>query len=423
MINKITPKFKKSNSVKTFNHPKENIEKPNNTIQKIRQILPFKTIQFNPFLTKNNRVINKNIFDKNQHNSYSICLNKIKLKPLKKNNSYSNYSSLNSNSNTNKHQEKIIIPSNKISTAIQKYNMYNTHNNMIYFNNNNKKYINNFYKNQLKKNLNANNSIDNSFYSRSFFKSPTTKNCNPSLFFENTSQTINNDENFLLNQYFKYSMLNKNNKKIKKKFQHRGSMIVNEMNINEDKSLLNNLRIYHKYLYNNKNNDKEFDHFFEYEKIDFCGIQKVVATKLKTAKNTFLSSSSDRKIDFHKVMKNPFIDYLNEQENSANYMAEITKKIHNLILTPNTSKNRKMIRLDSFVKKNIKQLKNEKDIKTLSKEGFIKLENERKIKLNKLLQNTNKDVIKIRKKMDDLVNIHKKRFQQSKIEYESDTIV
>ena len=82
-----------------------------------------------------------------------------------------------------------------------------------------------------------------------------------------------------------------------------------------------------------------------------------------------------------------------------------------------------MIRLDSFVKKNIKKLKNEKDIKTLSKEGFIKLENERKIKLNKLLQNTNKDVIKIRKKMDDLVNIHKKRFQQSKIEYESDTIV
>ena len=217
-------------------------------------------------------------------------------------------------------------------------------------------------------------------------------------------------------------MLNKNNNKTKHKFKNYDLKLLKEINAYDDKSLLNSLKAYHKYLFNNKNDDKELNQSFEYETIDFCGKQKVEAIKLKTRKNSFTSSSNGTQIDFHNVMNNPFINYLGDRKNSVNNIVEITKKIQNLLLNPNTSKKRSMIKLENFSMKNKKQLK-KKDLKTLSKEGIEKLENEKKKKLNKLLQNTNKDVIRIKKQMDDLVDKRIRKFQQSKIEYENDFIV
>ena len=116
-------------------------------------------------------------------------------------------------------------------------------------------------------------------------------------------------------------------------------------------------------------------------------------------------------------MKNPFEEYsgnnskINPLENG-----DLANKIQQLILNPNTSKLRnKKIWISSKVNNEIKTL-SMKELRSLSNKGYEKMKADKYKKFDLLVKNTNKEVIELEKKLDELLEINKKVFLEAKDE-------
>lgn len=362
---------------------------------------------------------NSNIKD-NREYIYSMNTRKIKLKPLSKNRSSSQLLPRN---------DDILIPSKKTSQDLINYNMSNTHNTLLNYchkNNRNLKIIN-FIRNPGDQNY-ISNSMDQ----------------NHSLSKSSTHLNINNEStNPLSNQYIKTNIENKKTSSGKKKIISKMSKSKKKIELMYEsemftKKLPHNLRFFANNLFkeekNNKQNkekstpslqktSKEFlenkqSNKINYQVIEFKGKDSLVATKL-TNKNRKITTikKNIKKEDFHHIMKNPFEEYsgnnskINPLENG-----DLANKIQQLILNPNTSKLRnKKIWISSKVNNEIKTL-SMKELRSLSNKGYEKMKADKYKKFDLLVKNTNKEVIELEKKLDELLEINKKVFLEAKDE-------
>ena len=119
-------------------------------------------------------------------------------------------------------------------------------------------------------------------------------------------------------------------------------------------------------------------------------------------------------------MKNPFENNSNTIEKNIEKKYnplehnDLANKIQNLILNQNTSKIRNnQIWLNNklnYENKNISF----KEIRALSQQGFEKMEADKYRRFNLLVKKTNKDVIQLEKKLDELLEENKKIFLDEK---------
>lgn len=269
------------------------------------------------------------------------------------------------------------------------------------------------------------------------------------IFYSLKRQKVNN---FINNYLSKFSETEKP-EKIRKEIQ---PIIESDRSIIKDKLPINTLKYYHKNLFHNKKsycncyeeekgkiNDKNcnYSQIFEstslfnnnigeYEIIELGGKKNYVATKLtKKKKDKCINKSKSlitinlrKKQDFHYIMKHPFsnsyfcssfVNQLTDNNNSyTNNFSDkfqninnplndkdLTDKLHNLILNPNTSKIRNgelLLMYKKFPKgtfynifKN-NQINNNNDNDFLYNEELKKLENTKYrkyiIKLNKTME-------------------------------------
>ena len=175
----------------------------------------------------------------------------------------------------------------------------------------------------------------------------------------------------------------------------------------------------------NSSNEKGIDSI--YETIELNGKETKIMTKL----NCKEISKSNKKEDYHKLMKNPFssnlfgykfirkkkIDISRQSLNNRNLIG----KIHHLIINPNTKEFRNEYLLQPqkiFVTP--KNLKSNKDYKSLSKGGIERLRKIRNIKYRSEIKINSEKVGELKKKIDKLMEKNKKKFIEQKKEVENE---
>ena len=397
------------------------------------KVLPLKPLNFNPisfmsykyspktlklmnfknlYLDKNdNTILNKN---ENKEYIYSINTKRLKLKPLNK---------IRSCSQLFQKNDDILIPSEETSQEIIKYNLSKGHNTLLNY----------YHKNH--KNLQIINFIKTNPYEKNFISNSLNKSSslNKSLYY-NTGQISGNEISTHFNQ--KNDSMNpsstrnernsiKNNnsssqkKKRRKKIDYESEMFF--------KKVPYNLRVFSNHFFEQEKEDinKEEEILSpknnsnsNYQIMDFKGKSNLIATKLTDNKRrATYKMKKNKKEDFHHIMKNPFKNYLDNKFPKKNILLEnngLANKIQKLLLNPDISKIG-----NNYLSKN--KINNEnknlsyKEIRAMSKKGFEKMKADKYKKFNLLVKNTNKEVIQLEKKLDELLEENKKIFQD---EYE-----
>lgn len=405
----------------------------------------------------NINTLNKNLKD-NREYIYSMNTSRIKLKPLNKNNSCSQLYTKN---------ENILIPSYKATQDIINYNLSNTHNTLFNYyhkNNSNVKKIKIVkYLNNLKEPNHFSNSVDKSFTSnKTLCKNSYIISQNEKSTYVNNNSLNNNEilnNNPLTNKYIKID-----NKRISYPSRHIINKLINNHNLNSNinkldyaaeifgKKLPHNIRFFHNHFFreqnkeenkkansllfhspnsNKKEDDKALltnrsnDDDIKYQVIEFGGKNRLMATKLtnQNIKEPFSSQNNEENDeDFHHIMKNPFPFYENNCEDSNGKevsnntknnpleYGDLANKIQQLILNPNTSKirnNRIIVNTKLIPEK--KEL-SYKEIRDISKKGYEKMMADKYRNFNNLIKNTNKEVIELGEKLDELLENNKKKF-------------
>ena len=428
--------------------------------------IPLKELNFNPLsfisykyspktlMLMNRRKANldenlgntKNIINKNDNREYIYSMNtkKIKLKPLYKNRSCSQIFQKN---------EDIIIPSHKTTQELINYNKSNAHNTLLNYyhkNHRNLKIINfirtnSFDGNYISNSMNKSNSLNKSLYNNNnsihiskneIFTDLNQKNDNINLESKKNNNIVLENKNISTINTQKENKINKKKPKNKINIDYESEIY--------SKKLPHNIRFFADHFFkdekkeNNKNgnisstkkNRKESGKDFlasrnnsnlNYQIIDFKGKSRLVVTNLtnKNRKTTYRIKNNKNE-DFHHIMKNPFENNSNTIEKNIEKKYnplehnDLANKIQNLILNPNTSKIRNnQVWLNNklnYENKNISF----KEIRALSQQGFEKMEADKYRRFNLLVKKTNKDVIQLEKKLDELLEENKKIFLDEK---------
>lgn len=237
--------------------------------------------------------------------------------------------------------------------------------------------------------------------------------------------------------------------------------IPNEYAINDsnkkilyNKLLPNDLKTYKEKLFNESNNKnisnsksqenippitnikkfdskKSFDEEKNFENIEFNGVVTKVITKLPVEKNLNGKNNEDNlnNIDYHKIMKHPFVietygyDFLRNLKNEYKIYENpfedknLIYNIHNLIINPNTKKFRNdnlIIGADFYKRKNNKEI--DKDYKSLSKQGYKRLQNDIKRNLRKNVEKSILNMKRIKCDLDILMENNIKKFKEHREE-------
>ena len=343
----------------------------------------------------NTIIINKN----NIEYIYSFNTKKLTLKPVNKNRSCSQFQSQN---------EDILIPSNKTTQEIINYNKSNARNTLLNYyhkNNRNLKIINfiknnscksNYFPNSLNKSSSLNKILINnsSYISKNDLSTNLKKNDNL-----NQESNINKSllKPYLYTRSIKLQKKNKVNNKINidyesdivtKKIPHNLSLyaenLIKEINKKENiTSDKNNIEIAKDHL-SIKKHDNAKDQIIKY----------------KDKGNLFASNLTNTRRR-HANLKN-----INHKMKNYNSMEKnkLEKRINQLLLSPNTNKVRNKNNLlgnNELNKEN--KILSYKEIKALSKKGFEKMKLDSYKRFNLLIKNTNKEVIHLGKKLDELL--------------------
>ena len=167
-----------------------------------------------------------------------------------------------------------------------------------------------------------------------------------------------------------------------------------------------------------------------FENIEVNGRITKVMTKLPTDKDINNSSRSSKNIsDYHNIMKHPFIiesygyDFLRNLKDEYKIYRnpfddkELIYNIHNLIINPNTKKFRNdnlIIGADFYKRKNNKEI--DKDYKSLSKQGYKRLQNNIKRNLRKNVEKSILNMKRIKCDLDILMENNIKKFKEHREE-------
>ena len=395
---------------------------------------------------RNNNTLLNNLDKENRKNIFSVNINKIKLKPLTKSSSCSQLF---------QRCDDICFPSNKMNQDIIKYNLSNMHNTILNFyhkNPRNQRIINfvrinsfnpNNISNNISNSMNKNISLNKTSYNDSaqISKNDIMYN-NIKIDSANSSSNLNIKNNVNYPNISSIPKDENSNIKISTKKNKKQKKIDYELEM-VDKRYAHNLRFFSNQLFednikrnktasknNNKNSnntDENSNNFFEkrnnsnlaYQVMDFKGKRRLVATNL-TNKNRKLTLTlkNKKKEDFHHIMKNPFGNSIGEKNEKMNPLEHnnLAKKIQHLILNPNVSKVRnKDITINNKLNNNDKNTSYE-DIREISKKGFKRMKAETLRRFNLLVENTNKEVIQLEKKLDELLEVNKQLFLDAKDE-------
>ena len=395
---------------------------------------------------RNNNALLSDLDKENRKNIFSVNINKIKLKPLTKSSSCSQLF---------QRCDDICLPSNKMSQDIIKYNLSNMHNTILnYYHKNprNQRIINFVRVNSFNPNNNPNN-ISNSM-NKNISLNKTSYNNSAQLSkneimhnnIKNDKDSANSSSNFNIKNNVNYPNIssipkednsnirintkkNKNQKKIDYELEKIDRRYAHNLRFFSNKLFEDNIKRKRTASKNNNKNgnntDENSNNFLEkrnnsnltYQVIDFKGKRRLVATNLtnKIRKQT-LTLKNKKKEDFHHIMKNPFDNSIGEKNEKRNPLEHnnLAKKIQHLILNPNISKVRnKEIAINNKLNNSDKNTSYE-DIREISKKGFKRMQADTLRRFNLLVENTNKEVIQLEKKLDELLEVNKKLFLDSK---------
>ena len=429
--------------------------------------IPLKNLNFNPLsffsykyspktlmlmnLKKFNFEENDNLLDSKNNNPninnedkieyiYSINTKKIKLKPLHKNRSCSQLIPK---------KDDIFIPSQKTSQELINYNMSNTHNTLLnYYHKNHKNLkIINFIRtnsceqNHLSSSMNKSASLNKSLFNNSGLNSRNEISTHFNQNNDTFNPTSKSMKNTIDNQNISY--FPKEKKKIDgitKKTKKKNKIKIDYESEIYSKVLPHNLRFFANHFFDeeekkqkinrknsissNKNKKANENDFFKsrnnskinYQIVDFKGKKELIATNLtnRSRKPTYLLKNKKHE-DFHHIMKNPFETNIGEKiKYNPLEHNDLANKIQQLILNPNTSKVRNNPTFINNKINNENKNMSFKEIRNISKKGFEKMEADKFRRFNLLVNNTNKEVIQLEKRLDELLEENKKIFFNAK---------
>ena len=357
---------------------------------------------------------------------YSTNTKKIKLKSLNKKRSCLQF--------LPKNEDILIIPSNRTTEEIINYNKSNAHNTLLnyYHKNNRNLLIINFVRNNsfdanyttntMNKSLSLNKSLYNKISKNEISGNQKSDSLNPKT---NIKIKTNLEIPNLIPTSLKIKKINNNqinNSEKKVKIDYESEIFAKEMP--------HNLRFFSNHFFKKekiKNNQKvgnanDFlssrnNSNMNYQIIDFKGKSRLVVTNLtdKNKKPTLIIKNKNE--DFHHIMKNPFVSYLNNIENFQKYNPleynDLTTKIQQLLLNPNMKARNNQLIINNKVNNESKSI-SYKEMKELSKKGFEKMEADKYRRFNLLVKNTNKEVIQLEKQLEKLLEENKKIFLGTK---------
>ena len=393
--------------------------------------------------TKNNSVIiNKKDKDKIEY-IYSMNTNKIKLKPLNRNRSCSGIFP---------RKDDIFIPSKKTTKELINYNMSNTHNTI--FNNYHKNYrnlkiinfirTNSFDPNIISKSMDKSLSLDKSLnnnsgrISQNEISEHINRKFDPTNHLSSTKNknTIQDNPNISSCLQEENPIIIKINDKIKKtknkttQIDYESEILLKKMphnlkyfanNLFEEEKRRNNKKektLYKKINRNdnvNKNefSDKRNNSNLNYKIVDYKGKSRIVIPNL---------SNKNRKASYrikNNIIKNPLEKNINNSEIGKNNKFTPLKNsnLHDKnkkIFLNNKKKIRNNQSMPYNKNKNDNQIFSYKEIREISKKGFKRMQADKYRRFNLLVQNTNKEVLQLEKKLDELLEQNKKIFEDEK---------
>ena len=341
----------------------------------------FKKLNFNPlsyftkkhkedinrFIKKNNtygKILNNNKNENEITNYNFLTRKKFKLKPL-------NMSRSNFNIKINYKIDDIFIPSNKTTKQLIEYNKANMHNTLLnYYNrhNRNLKIINFVKTNSFEQNQNC--SLSNKL--NSSYESFNNNNNSISFNIPNIKNKQQNIESILKNNMqMKKTISEGRLRKLKRKIKIRKSPLdIFESEILENKTISRNLNYFHDFLFdkNDKNISNKSNLLFKPE------------NKMKSSKID-LSNITRKKINFNKVDNN-------------NIFGSLLK---------NKTRNKKILN-------NNNKILSLKEIKALSFQGYKRMKADKNRQFEFKLRNTNNEVFKLEKKLDQLFEKNRQLF-------------
>ena len=212
-----------------------------------------------------------------------------------------------------------------------------------------------------------------------------------------------------------------NNKNISKSKSQENIPPIN--NINSDQYLNKNIK--------KSDSKKSIDEEKNFENIEFNGVVTKVITKLPIEKDLNEKNNEDNlnNIDYHKIMKHPFVietygyDFLRNLKNEYKIYENpfedknLIYNIHNLIINPNTKKFRNdnlIIGADFYRRKNKGEVI--KDYKLLSKQGYQKMQNSIMRNLKRDVEKSISHMHRIKFKLDILMENNIKKFKEHREE-------
>ena len=388
--------------------------------------------------TKNNSVIlNKN--DKIEY-IYSMNTNKIKLKPLNKNRSCSEIFP---------RKDDIFIPSKKTTKELINYNMSNTHNtifNNYHKNHRNLKIINfirtnSFVPNIISKSMDKSLSFDKSLNNNSgrISKNEISEYINQNFDFPNHLSNIKNKNTILDNVNISSYLQEENPIKIKKNEKKITKNKTTQIDYESEillKKMPHNLKYFANNLFEEEKRLKNKKEKTLYEKININ----------ENANNKILENRNNRNLNFqiieYKGKSRLFMPKFSNKNRKASYVtknniikkhleknnSEIGKNDNKFNLLENNNlynRNKKLLLNHNNNKvrnnqsmpnnKNDNQIFSYKEIREISKKGFKRMQADKYRRFNLLVQNTNKEVLQLEKKLDELLEQNKKIFEDEKV--------
>ena len=348
---------------------------------------------------------------------------------------------LTKNLRLNSCQNNIIYPKIYIN---KNRNMKNEHNNNI-FNYANKKLYNNYLANKLYKDATTHYSLGNQQDTNflldkkiKIINDPNLNTYNSQLIEEKSNEEYSSNKNTSAKKlYFKKLIPNDLKLYKNKLFDDSKQETLNKSNhqentvVDKDKGILTNSKINSSIRKSkiSNNSRRSFDEK-GYQNLELNGVVTKVMTRLTIDEDSEINKASDeKKVDYHKIMKHPFIqesygyDFLRNKKNQ--YIIhenpfddkDLAYYIHNLIINPNTKKFRNdyLILGQEF---NRRKHSNsiDKNYKLLSKNGFLKLQNSVMQNLRRNVKESVANMNRVKVDLDILMKNNIQRFKEHREE-------
>ena len=348
----------------------------------------------------------------------------------------------NQNTRLNSCQNNIIYP--KI-TLNKNRNVKNDNNNINNFNNT-KRIYNNFRSKKTFKDATTHYSISNN-HDSNFLLNQKIKIIKDSNLNTNTynSQFID-DKTYVENSNLKTSSAKKiifnklipNDLRIfkKKLFQESSKEKLNKSNNQEELTLEEGKRIISNSEINSSIRNSKISNISRksvdekgYQNLDFNGVITKVITRLSEDEDLNKKNNDKKNIDYHKIMKHPFIvesfgyDFLKNKKNKYKIYENpfddknLANYIHNLIINPNTKK----FRNDSLISgheihRRKSSSENIKNYKLLSKIGLQRMQSDVIKNIRKNVKASLSKMNRIQSDLDILIQNNIKRLKEHKDE-------